>query len=140
MRIVVDKKTKELLSRTFGVSLRLIDYALCYDTKHGQSDKAAKIRIVARMHGGRLEMTAPACETIHCSDGTMEQFFDNGCTIIADKTTGKVLLISPDNKLVDLRKNATVTELMSMQERAKIYSGGLLKDVSGKRLEELRNK
>ena len=68
----------------------MVYYALNFDAKRGESEKAKRIRVYAKQKGGIVMIVAPEVETIHDADGYMRQYFPNGAMIECNKANGNV--------------------------------------------------
>lgn len=91
MKKVIDISTevREGIRKVFKVSEPAIWYALTYDDKRGQSDKAKRIRQYARMNGGVEVMVAEKTDTLlYDYNGFLRQYFPNGAMIEISKNDG----------------------------------------------------
>lgn len=91
--IHVTKETRELLKKTFGVTDKMVWYALTFNPSRGQSDLAKRIRKAALEHRGILMADECVLEnTLFDADGYMRwygkndtllefSFVDGGCDV-----------------------------------------------------------
>lgn len=86
--IHITKEDREFLMKAFGVTSKMVQYAVRYDERRGGSDLAKKIRKVALDRGGIVMAVAPEVETLHDADGYMRQYFPNGAMIEVKKENG----------------------------------------------------
>jgi hypothetical protein len=76
--IDVTREVRQDIMAAFNVTGKMVYYALNFDAKRGESDKAKRIRVYAKQKGGIVMIVAPEVETIHDADGYMRQYFPNG--------------------------------------------------------------
>lgn len=117
MKKVIDVSTtvREGIRKTFKVSEPAIWYALTYDEKRGQSDKAKRIRQYAKMNGGVEVMVAEKNDTLlYDCDGYLRQYFPNKAVIEVDKKSGNATLFWNGSPMVSF-DNIKVTELETLQ-------------------------
>ena len=105
------------LARLFNCTPKLVEYALKYQR---DSELARKIRYVAvKELGGKAMRHCPECECMHIrtADGceVMEQRFDNGATVIANKTTGMITVTDRKGVEVARYEEAKLTQLTEAQ-------------------------
>lgn len=112
--IEVTSENRAFLSKAFGVSQRMVFYALAFDSEKGKTVLAEKIRNLALKRGGKVINVMPECETIHDADGMMIQKFENGYEITADKHTGLVRVWKGE-KMVDQQYECTIKRFSEMQ-------------------------
>lgn len=86
--IHITKEDREFLMKAFGVTAKMVQYAVRYDERRGGSDLAKRIRKVALDRGGIVMAVAPEVETLHDADGYMRQYFPNGAMIEVKKENG----------------------------------------------------
>lgn len=79
--IAVTKEDREFLARAFKASDRTVAYALQFDGKRGNSDKAKRIRKAAVERGGVVMVAVPEMETMYDRDGYMRQYLPNGAML-----------------------------------------------------------
>lgn len=117
--IKLAEEDKKWIERAFGISRVMVNYALGFDPKRGNSDLAKRIRVVAKQRGGLLAYDEiPACETIHDSRGVMRQEFDNGATLMIDKSNGLVWVRDRNGNVVREVKDCSIEQLYVEQEFA----------------------
>ncbi len=61
-RIIVTPEIRKKIAKVFGCSERTVWNALGFDSKRGDSDKAARIRKMAMENGGEVMVTLPEKE------------------------------------------------------------------------------
>jgi hypothetical protein len=89
--IKISGKEKEWIGTALNVSPSMVDFALRFDAKRGNSDLAKRIRKLALHRGGVLMNELPVYETIHnTTTGEMLQEFPNGAKLVAELATGTV--------------------------------------------------
>lgn len=88
--IDVTREVRQDIMAAFNVTGKMVYYALNFDAKRGESDKAKRIRVYAKQKGGIVMIVAPEVETIHDADGYMRQYFPNGAMIECNKANGNV--------------------------------------------------
>lgn len=98
--IKISTKEKEWIMQAFDVSLVMVNHALGFDKKRGNSDLAKRIRKLALHRGGVLMNELPAFETIHNTvAGEMVQPFENGAKLVMVWTTGNVKVFNKKGEL-----------------------------------------
>lgn len=114
--IKISTKEKEWIMQAFDVSLVMVNHALGFDKKRGNSDLAKHIRKLALHRGGVLMNELPAFETIHNTvAGEMVQPFENGAKLVMVWTTGNVKVFNKKGELCrDIHIN-TIEELTNAQ-------------------------
>ena len=114
--IKISGKEKEWIEMALGVSRSMVDFALHYDAKRGNSDLAKRIRMLALHRGGVLMNELPAFETIHnTTTGEMVQPFENGAKLVMVWATGNVKVFNKKGELCrDIHIN-TIEELTNAQ-------------------------
>lgn len=114
--IKISTKEKEWILQAFDVSLVMVNHALGFDKKRGNSDLAKRIRKLALHRGGVLMNELPAFETIHnTAAGEMIQPFENGAKLVMVWTTGNVKVFNKKGELCrDIHIN-TIEELTNAQ-------------------------
>lgn len=114
--IKISTKEKEWIMQAFDVSLVMVNHALGFDKKRGNSDLAKRIRKLALHRGGVLMNELPAFETIHnTAAGEMIQPFENGAKLVMVWTTGNVKVFNKKGELCrDIHIN-TIEELTNAQ-------------------------
>lgn len=111
--IRLSAEDRKFIAKAFGVTLMMVSQACNYMRN---SDLAKKIRILAIKRGGEEVLVAPLCETIHLSDGTMVQYFDNKCTLRCNMRTGYTEVLK-DDELVEQYHRMTLPQLYELQGR-----------------------
>ena len=114
--IKISKKEKEWIGTALNVSPSMVDFALHFDAKRGNSDLAKRIRKLALHRGGVLMNELPAFETIHnTTTGEMVQPFENGARLVMVWATGNVKVFNKKGELCrDIHIN-TIEELTNEQ-------------------------
>lgn len=114
--IKISKKEKEWIGTALNVSPSMVDFALHFDAKRGNSDLAKRIRKLALHRGGVLMNELPAFETIHnTTTGEMVQPFENGARLVMVWATGNVKVFNKKGELCrDIHIN-TIEELTNAQ-------------------------
>lgn len=114
--IKISTKEKEWIMQAFDVSLVMVNHALGFDKKRGNSDLAKRIRKLALHRGGVLMNELPAFETIHNTvAGEMIQPFENGAKLVMVWATGNVKVFNKKGELCrDIHIN-TIEELTNAQ-------------------------
>lgn len=114
--IKISTKEKEWIMQAFNVSLVMVNHALGFDKKRGNSDLAKRIRKLALHRGGVLMNELPAFETIHnTTTGEMVQEFPNGAKLVMVWVTGNVKIFNKQGEICrDIHIN-TIEELTEMQ-------------------------
>lgn len=116
--IAVGAKERGDIVKAFGVTSRTVRSALGYDPKFGYSDKAKRIREMARKQGGELRYDVSAWEVWFDSEGNLRQSFTNGAEIIIEKCTGAAKVYH-HGLLEFFGKDIKVSEIPGLQEFAK---------------------
>lgn len=116
--IALGAKERGDIVKAFGVTTRTVRSALGYDPKFGYSDKARRIREMARKQGGELRYDVSAWEVWFDSEGNLRQDFSNGAEIIIEKCTGEAKLYHR-GRLAFFVKNIKVSEIPALQEFAR---------------------
>lgn len=114
--IKISGKEKEWIETALNVSRSMVDFALHFDAKRGNSDLAKRIRKLALHRGGVLMNELPAFETIHnTAAGEMVQPFENGAKLVMVWATGNVKVFNKKGELCrDIHIN-TIEELTNEQ-------------------------
>lgn len=114
--IKISGKEKEWIGTALNVSRSMIDFALFFDAKRGNSDLAKRIRKLALHRGGVLMNELPAFETIHNTvAGEMVQPFENGAKLVLVWATGSLKIFNKKGELCrDIHIN-TIEELTNAQ-------------------------
>ena len=102
--IDVTREVRQDIMAAFNVTGKMVYYALNFDAKRGESDKAKRIRVYAKQKGGIVMIVAPEVETIHDADGYMRQYFPNGAMIECNKANGKMMKQYQDVKIKQLEE------------------------------------
>ena len=120
--IKISTKEKEWIMQAFDVSLVMVNHALGFDKKRGNSDLAKRIRKLALHRGGVLMNELPAFETIHnTASGEMIQEFPNGAKLVAELTTGTVKVYDKAGVTRHRIENCTIERLYMEQ----LFAAGL---------------
>lgn len=114
--IKISGKEKEWIGTALNVSPSMVDFALHFDAKRGNSDLAKRIRKLALHRGGVLMNELPAFETIHnTTTGEMVQPFENGAKLVMVWATGSLKIFNNKGELCrDIHIN-TIEELTNAQ-------------------------
>ena len=114
--IKISGKEKEWIGTALNVSPSMVDFALRFDAKRGNSDLAKRIRKLALHRGGVLMNELPAFETIHnTTTGEMVQPFENGAKLVMVWATGSLKIFNKKGELCrDIYIN-TIEELTNAQ-------------------------
>ena len=120
--IKISTKEKEWIMQAFDVSLVMVNHALGFDAKRGNSDLAKRIRKLALHRGGVLMNELPVFETIHnTASGEMVQEFPNGAKIVAELATGTVKVYDKAGVIRHRVENCTIERLYIEQ----LFAAGL---------------
>ena len=120
--IKISTKEKEWIMQAFDVSLVMVNHALGFDKKRGNSDLAKRIRKLALHRGGVLMNELPVFETIHNTvAGEMVQPFENGAKLVMVWTTGNVKVFDKKGNVCRDVHIRTIDELTEMQ----LFAAGL---------------
>jgi len=126
-KIIVSNENQRKLENSFKCTHVMLWKALTFKS---DSHLARKIRFVAlRDYGGVPTWKPAAMETTHDTEsGIMRQDFGNGVVLVADLSTGQVMLgVEKENpvtmersteRVVAVKPAATIEELMMMQGEA----------------------
>lgn len=110
--IKISTKEKEWIMQAFDVSLVMVNHALGFDKKRGNSDLAKRIRKLALHRGGVLMNELPVFETIHnTASGEMVQEFPNGAKLVAELATGTVKVYDKAGVIRHRVENCTIERL-----------------------------
>lgn len=115
--IAVTREQREKLIRIFGCTSRMIEFALAFDSRKGNSDMARRIRKAALEMGCLTHVVHAETECFYDSDGTMHQPFPNGAHIELYKDSGEGVIIHKGN-IVARYENVKVAEIPAIQQRA----------------------
>lgn len=115
--IKVTKGSQQKLAKVFKCTPKMVYLSLNYQR---DSEKARKIRYTAlSQYGGKAMAHCPECETIHnvTEEGRalMIQYFDNGVTLEADKSTGEVILFDHKGTELERWQNVNLPKLSEIQ-------------------------
>lgn len=120
--IKISTKEKEWIMSAFEISRVMVNYALGFDKKRGNSDLAKRIRQLALQRGGVLMNELPAFETIHnTTTGEMVQEFPNGAKLVAELTTGTVKVYDKAGVIRHRVENCAIERLYMEQ----LFAAGL---------------
>ena len=118
-QIEVDKKTREMLVKTFRTTSVSVWRALSF---RDDSHKSRRIRHAALQNRGVLLVLAPAVETIHDADNYMRQYFPGDVMIEVNKSTNHVDLLKR-GEVVKSWDNVYVSDLNGIQREAAALCG-----------------
>lgn len=113
-QIAVTRETRLFMMKLFGVTERMLTYALTYKK---DSDLARRIRKCAIERGGVVLVTLPEIETFHDYDGTMRQYLPNGAYLefLRSDGSGHVFMHGEE---VAKYENVTVQDIYKIQDYA----------------------
>ena len=111
-KIIVTKEQRERIKKAFGVVDDTVTRALNYKTN---TDLSRKIRSYALSNGAKS--TASMMLTLHDRTDEMTQVFSERVVIKVNKKSGDVQLLRNGEAITEL-KDATISDLMKLQERA----------------------
>ena len=114
--IKISGKEKEWIGAALKVSPSMVDFALRFDARRGNSDLAKRIRKLALHRGGVLMNELPAFETIHNTvSGEMVQEFPNGAKLVMVWATGALKVYDKSGKECRTAWITTIEELTTEQ-------------------------
>lgn len=116
--IDVTREVRQDIMAAFKVTGKMVYYALNFDAKRGESEKAKRIRVYAKQKGGVVMVVTPEEETIHDANGYMRQYFPNGAMIECNKTNGNVDVFYKGQKM----KSYEDVKIKELEEIQSIYS------------------
>ena len=116
--IDVTREVRQDIMAAFNVTGKMVYYALNFDAKRGESEKAKRIRVYAKQKGGVVMVVTPEVETIHDANGYMRQYFPNGAMIECNKTNGNVDVFYKGQKM----KSYEDVKIKELEEIQSIYS------------------
>ena len=116
--IDVTKEVRQDIMAAFKVTGKMVYYALNFDAKRGESEKAKRIRVYAKQKGGVVMVVKPEVETIHDANGYMRQYFPNGAMIECNKANGNVDVFYKGQKM----KSYEDVKIKELEEIQSIYS------------------
>lgn len=116
--IDVTKEVRQDIMAAFKVTGKMVCYALNFDAKRGESEKAKRIRVYAKQKGGVVMVVTPEVETIHDANGYMRQYFPNGAMIECNKANGNVDVFYKGQKM----KSYEDVKIKELEEIQSIYS------------------
>ena len=122
--IDVTREVRQDIMAAFNVTGKMVYYALNFDAKRGESEKAKRIRVYAKQKGGVVMVAAPEVETIHDANGYMRQHFPNGAMIECNKANGNVDVFFKGQKM----KSYEDVKIKELEEIQSIYSAWTQKD------------
>lgn len=92
-KIQTTMEVKRTLMKAFGVTERMVNKALSFDS---DSELARKIRHTTRMKGGWVEASAPEEEIFYDitenGERLLRQYFENGAVLEANMTKGMIVV------------------------------------------------
>lgn len=114
--IKISEENKKWIEQALKISRVMLNHALYFDPKRGNSDLAKRIRKLALHRGGVLMNELPVFETIHNTvAGEMIQPFENGAKLVMVWATGNVKVFNKKGELCrDIHIN-TIEELTNAQ-------------------------
>lgn len=115
-KIIVDNDLRKRIEKAFGVVNDTITRALNYKTN---TELSKRIRAYALKNGGKTASSMML--TLHVNNDLMLQTFGDRVVIRANKHSGDVAL-ERDGEVLTECKNATIAELMKLQERAALIA------------------
>jgi len=118
-QIEVDKKTREMLVKTFRTTSESVWRALSF---RDDSPKSRRIRYAALQNRGVLLVLAPAVETIHDANNYMRQYFPGDVMVEINKTNSHVDLLKR-GEVVKSWDNVYVSDLNGIQREAAALCG-----------------
>lgn len=113
-RIELNKEGQEFICRAFGITVRMVQYALSYDR---DTDLARRVRELALQRGGQVVYTLPEIETMHDAYGMIRQYLPGGVTIELSKADGSGR-ITRQGKTLWEGKDVKVGEIEGIQQMA----------------------
>lgn len=116
--IDVTREVRQDIMAAFKVTGKMVYYALNFDAKRGESEKAKRIRVYAKQKGGVVMVVTPEVETIHDANGYMRQYFPNGAMIECNKANGNVDVFYKGQKM----KSYEDVKIKELEEIQSIYS------------------
>lgn len=116
--IDVTREVRQDIMAAFNVTGKMVYYALNFDAKRGESEKAKRIRVYAKQKGGVVMVVTPEVETIHDANGYMRQYFPNGAMIECNKANGNVDVFYKGQKM----KSYEDVKIKELEEIQSIYS------------------
>ena len=134
--IDVTREVRQDIMAAFNVTGKMVYYALNFDAKRGESDKAKRIRVYAKQKGGIVMIVAPEVETIHDADGYMRQYFPNGAMIECNKANGNVDVFYK-GKMMKQYQDVKIKQLEEIQS---IFAAWTQRDADVLTTPELRKK
>lgn len=112
--IAITDKQRDLITGAFGVTVRMVRYALTFER---DTDLARRIRKLALQSGGVMMCVTKEIETIHDADGKMTQLMPNGAVIELDHSTGNATVYYKGEPRIGV-ENIRVREIASLQSAA----------------------
>ena len=120
--IKISEENKKWIEQALNISRVMLNHALYFDPKRGNSDLAKRIRKLALHRGGVLMNELPAFETIHNTvAGEMVQPFENGAKLVMAWATGNVKVFDKKGNVCRDVHIRTIEELTEMQ----LFAAGL---------------
>lgn len=120
--IKISEENKKWIEQALKISRVMLNHALYFDPKRGNSDLAKRIRKLALHRGGVLMNELPVFETIHnTASGEMVQEFPNGAKLVAGLATGTVKVYDKAGVIRHRVENCTIERLYIEQ----LFAAGL---------------
>lgn len=120
--IKISEENKKWIEQVLKISRVMLNHALYFDPKRGNSDLAKRIRKLALHRGGVLMNELPVFETIHnTASGEMVQEFPNGAKLVAELATGTVKVYDKAGVIRHRVENCTIERLYIEQ----LFAAGL---------------
>lgn len=120
--IKISEENKKWIEQALKISRVMLNHALYFDPKRGNSDLAKRIRKLALHRGGVLMNELPVFETIHnTASGEMVQEFPNGAKLVAELATGTVKVYDKAGVIRHRVENCTIERLYIEQ----LFAAGL---------------
>ncbi len=116
--IHIKKADREAIMKAFGVSARMVSYAVYFDEQKGRTDLAKRIRKMAMERGGILKVTSPALETLHDSDGYIRQYLPGRVMIEIAKDRSQTADVYKDGVRVRHYDGVTLGSIAGIQQWA----------------------
>ena len=120
--IKISEENKKWIEQALKISRVMLNHALYFDPKRGNSDLAKRIRKLALHRGGVLMNELPVFETINnTASGEMVQEFPNGAKLVAELATGTVKVYDKAGVIRHRVENCTIERLYIEQ----LFAAGL---------------
>ena len=114
--IDVTREIRQDIMAAFNVTGKMVYYALNYDAKRGESDKAKRIRVYAKQKGGIVMVEAPEVETIHDAEG-YKQFKKGVKEILKSiRRTGGYISTNPSDTPEEIMARALIVAQKTIEQ------------------------